>query len=181
IIADTRRAGEVIRGIRGMVRKGEVTRIPVNLNNIVTDVMLLVRSEALERHCVIITELDHELPMVIANPVLLQQVLINIIVNAFDAMAETPVADRRVIIRTEHEPPGSAKVNVRDFGTGLPVENPQRIFQHFFSTKHHGLGVGLPIVQSIITSHGGELAATNAEGGGACVYFSLPATSEETV
>jgi PAS domain S-box-containing protein len=181
IIADTRRAGEVIRGIRNMVRKGEEKRVPVNLNNIVDDVMLLVRSEALERQCVITTELDPKLPMVIANPVLLQQVLINIIVNAFDAMAETPVADRRVIIRTEHETNGSVKVNVRDFGTGLPVENPQRIFQHFFSTKRQGLGVGLAIVQSIIVSHGGELTAMNAEGGGACVYFSLPAISGATV
>jgi two-component system sensor kinase FixL len=178
IVADARRAGEVIRGIRGMVHKGEVARGPVNLNTIVADVVLFVRSEALKRHCVITAELDPKLPIVIANPVLLQQVLINIIVNALDAMAETPVAQRRVIIRTEPEPKGSVRVSVRDFGTGLPVENPLRIFQHFFSTKRDGLGVGLAIVRSIITSHGGELAAMNAEGGGACVYFSLPATAE---
>jgi two-component system, LuxR family, sensor kinase FixL len=180
VIADTRRAGQVIQGIRGMVRKGEVKRVPVNLNNIVADVMLFVRSEALERHCVLTTELDPKLPMVIANPVLLQQVLINIIVNAFDAMAETPIADRRVIIGTQRGLNGSMQVNVRDFGTGLPVENPQQIFQHFFSTKRHGLGVGLAIVRSIIASHGGELAAMNVEGGGACVCFSLPAISEGT-
>jgi signal transduction histidine kinase len=177
IIADARRAGEVIRGIRSLVRKGEVARDPVNLNSIIADVVSFVRSEALEKHCVIITEPDPDLPIVIANPVLLQQVLINIIVNAFDAMGDTPLGDRRVIICTNGETAGKVEVSVRDFGTGLPMENPQRIFQNFFSTKREGLGVGLAIVQSIIASHGGELGARNAEGGGACIYFSLPVIS----
>jgi PAS domain S-box-containing protein len=181
IIADARRAGEVIRGIRSLVRKGEVARGPVNLNSIVADVVQFVRSEALERHCVVITKPDPKLPIVIANPVLLQQVLINILVNAFDAMADTPFGDRRVIIRTTCETAGKVKVCVRDFGIGLPMDNPQRIFQNFFSTKREGLGVGLSIVQSIIASHGGELGASNAEGGGACIYFSLPAISEGPV
>jgi signal transduction histidine kinase len=140
--------------------------------------VLFVRSDAVERHCAIVTDLDPKQPMVKANPVLLQQVLLNIIINAFDAMRETPVPERRVIIRTECEIGGSVRVSVRDFGTGLPTENPERIFEHFFSTKHDGLGMGLAIVRSIITSHGGDLAAVNAEGGGACVYFSLPAVTE---
>jgi len=178
VVADARRAGEIIRGIRGMVRKGEEVRSSVNLNSIIGEVVLFVRSDAVERHCAIVTDLDPKLPMVKANPVLLQQVLLNIIINAFDAMRETPVPERRVIIRTECEIGGSVRVSVRDFGTGLPTENPERIFEHFFSTKHDGLGMGLAIVRSIITSHGGDLAAVNAEGGGACVYFSLPAVTE---
>ena len=159
-----------------MARKSEEARGPVDLNSIIADVVLFVRSDALERHCAIVTEPDPKLPMVRANPVLLQQVLLNIIINAFDAMPETPTVDRRVIIQTECD--RRVRVSVRDFGIGLPAENPERIFEHFFSTKHDGLGMGLAIARLIIASHGGELAAANAEGGGTCVHFWLPALAE---
>jgi signal transduction histidine kinase len=93
-------------------------------------------------------------------------------------MSETPVAERRVIIRTERESDGRLRVSVRDFGIGLPPGNSERIFENFFSTKRDGLGMGLAIVRSIVVSHEGELAAVNAEGGGTCVYFSLPVIAE---
>jgi PAS domain S-box-containing protein len=178
VVADARRAGEIIRGIRSMVRKGDGQREPVNLNKVITDVEMLVRSDAVERHCAVLTEPDPKLPMVKANPVQLQQVLLNIIINAFDAMCQIPAADRRVIIRTESLSGGGVQVVVRDFGAGLPAENPQRIFEQFFSTKRDGLGMGLAIARSIIASHGGKLGAGKAEGGGTCVYFSLPAVTE---
>jgi DNA-binding CsgD family transcriptional regulator len=92
----------------------------------------------------------------------------------FEAMRETPVAERRMIIRSERKSDGRVRVSVRDFGTGLPAEEPERIFERFFSTKREGMGMGLAIARSIIASHGGELAAANAQGGGACVHFSLP-------
>jgi PAS domain S-box-containing protein len=174
VVEDGRRAGEIIRGIRGMVRKGEEVRDSVNLNDVIAVVLRLVHSEALERHCVLVTELDPELPLVEADRVQLQQVLLNLVVNAFEAMRETPVAKRRVIIRSERESGSRVRVSVRDFGTGLPVEEPERIFERFFSTKREGMGMGLAIARSIIASHEGELAAANAEGSGACVYFSLP-------
>ncbi|MBV8275736.1 MAG: PAS domain S-box protein, partial [Verrucomicrobia bacterium] len=174
VIMDARRAGEIIRGIRDMVRKGEGVRTTVDLNHIITEVVHFVRSDALERHCDILTELDPKLPAVSANPVLVQQVLLNIVINAFDAMRQTPSAERRVIIRSERQSDGKASISVRDFGTGLPAENPERIFEPFFSTKRDGLGMGLSIARSIISSHGGELSATNAEGGGTLVHFSLP-------
>ena len=178
VVADARRAGEIIRGIRGMARKGEQVPSSVNLNSIIAEVVRFIHSDALQRQCAIVMELDPKLPIIKANSVLLQQVLLNVIVNAFDAMRETPVVKRSVIIRTECEFGGAARVSVRDFGTGLPAENPERIFEHFFSTKHDGLGMGLAIVRSIIASHGGELTAMNADGGGACFYFSLPAVPE---
>jgi two-component system sensor kinase FixL len=176
VIADTRRAGEIIRGIRNMVQKGEAARTSVNLNDIVADVMRFAGSDALERHCTALSELDPNLPVVSANAVQLQQVLLNIIINAFDAMKEIPIVERRVIVRTERDSDKSVRVSVHDFGIGLPVENPERIFEHFFSTKRDGLGMGLSIARSIISSHGGELSAENAKGKGACVHFSLPAT-----
>jgi C4-dicarboxylate-specific signal transduction histidine kinase len=178
VVEDGRRAGEIIRGIRGMVHKGKEVRSPVNLNDVIADVLRFVRSDALERHCVLVPEPDPELSSVEADRVQLQQVLLNLVVNAFEAMRETPVAQRRVIIRSERESHDRERVSVRDFGTGLPAEESERIFEQFFSTKHEGMGMGLAIARSIIASHGGELAAANAQGGGAYVYFSLPVTGK---
>jgi PAS domain S-box-containing protein len=178
VVADGRRAGEIIRGIRGMVRKSEEVRGAVNLNDVIAGVLRFVRSDALERHCVLLTEPDPELPLVEADQVQLQQVLLNLVVNAFEAMRETPAAERRVIIRSERGPDGHVRVSVRDFGIGLPAEESQRIFEQFFSTKPEGMGMGLAIAHSIIASHGGELTAGNAQGGGACVHFWLPAFAE---
>jgi PAS domain S-box-containing protein len=178
VVADGRRAGEIIRGIRGMVRKGEAVRGPVNLNDVIASVLRFVGSDAPGRHCRLVTETDPELPLVEADQVQLQQVLLNLVVNAFEAMRETPAAQCRVIIRSERESDSRVRVSVRDFGTGLPAGEPQRIFEQFFSTKREGMGMGLAIARSIITSHGGELAATNAQGGGACAHFSLPLIAE---
>ena len=178
VVEDGRRAGEIIQGIRGMVHKGQEVRGPVNLNDVIASVLKFVHSDALERHCALVTEPDSELAPVEGDRVQLQQVLLNLIVNAFEAMRETPVTKRRVIIRSERESGGRVRVSVRDFGTGLPVEEPERIFERFFSTKHEGMGMGLAIARSIIVSHGGELAAATAEDGGACVYFSLPAVGK---
>jgi PAS domain S-box-containing protein len=178
IVMDTRRAGEIIRSIRVMVRKGEGARISVNLNSIINGVIQLVHSDALERHCTVTSKLDPNLPVVSANPVLIQQVLLNIVINALDAMRQTPTPKRRVTISSRQHARDQVWIGVRDYGTGLPQENPDRIFEPFFSTKQDGLGMGLSIARSIISSHGGELAAENAEGGGAWVHFSLPATEE---
>jgi PAS domain S-box-containing protein len=178
VVMDARRAGEIIRNIRVMVRKGEGARIPVNVNNIIAEVVQLMHSDTLERHCTVLSKPDPDLPAVSANPVLIQQVLLNIVINAFDAMRQTPAAKRRVIISSRSDTDHKVWIGVRDFGPGLPKENPDRIFDPFFSTKQDGLGMGLSIARSIISSHGGELAAENAEGGGAWVHFSLPATEE---
>jgi two-component system sensor kinase FixL len=178
VVADGRRAGEIIRGIRGMVLKGNEVRDPVNLNDVIASVLKLVRSDALGHHCALVTEPDPELPLVEADSVQLQQVLLNLVVNAFDAMRETPAAERRIIIRSECKSDGGVRVSVRDFGTGLPAEGSKRIFEPFFSTKREGMGMGLAIARSIITSHGGELAAANVEGGGTHVHFSLPVIAE---
>jgi PAS domain S-box-containing protein len=179
VVTDVRRADGIIRGIRDMVRRGEGARVSVNLNSIVSEVLHFVRSDALERHCRVLSELDPDLPAVSANPIQIQQVLLNIVLNAFDAMRQIPVAERRVIIRSNEESGGKVCVSVRDYGTGLPKENPDQIFEPFFSTKRDGLGMGLSIARSIISSHGGELIASNPEGGGACVGFCLPRAEED--
>ena len=178
IVEDGRRAGGIIRGIRSMVQKGNPTRSTVNLNDVIAYVLRLVHSDALERHCALVTQADPNLPLVEGDQVQLQQVLLNLVMNAFEAMGETPLSERRVIVRSERISDGRVRVSVRDFGTGLLVDNSERIFEHFFSTKQNGLGMGLAIVRSIVAAHDGELAAVNAEGGGTCAYFSLPGFRE---
>jgi C4-dicarboxylate-specific signal transduction histidine kinase len=161
-----------------MVRKGEEVRGPVNLNVVITSVLRFAGSDVLGHHCALVTETDPKLPLVEANQVQLQQVLLNFVVNALEAMREKPAAERRMIIRSERESDGRVRVSVRDFGTGLPAQDSQRIFERFFSTKREGMGMGLVIARSIIASHGGELVAANAQGGGASVHFSLPVIAE---
>ena len=124
------------------------------------------------------TELDPLLPKVDANSVQLQEVLLNLIQNAFEASEEVPRARRRVIISTERDGDYAVRVSVRDFGPGLPLDLPERVFERFFSTKPEGLGIGLFISRSIIAAHGGTLSAENAEGGGAQFCLRLPAAKE---
>ncbi|HEX5176313.1 MAG TPA: MASE1 domain-containing protein, partial [Chthoniobacteraceae bacterium] len=175
IAADGRRAGEVIRGIRGMVRKVESDRRTLDVNEIIAGVLRLVRADALAHGCTLTTELDSPLPRIFGDPVQLQQVLLNLIINAFDAMRKTPGAPCRVEIASRRADANSVKVSVRDFGPGLPADGSRRLFERFFSTKTEGMGMGLAIARSIIEGHAGTLDAENADGGGARFWFCIPA------
>jgi two-component system sensor kinase FixL len=180
ISLDGERAGKIIRGIREMVRKGNPAREPVDMNQVVKDVVRLTNSDAVRNGCVLVTELDSQLPPVEADAVQLQQVLLNLILNAFEAMQVTPLDHRRVMLSTTTLRPASqanaaVRTTVRDFGTGFSEKVRQRIFEHFFSTKKDGLGMGLAIARSIVESFGGVLDATNATGRGAIFHFTLPA------
>jgi two-component system sensor kinase FixL len=180
ISLDGERAGKIIRGIREMVRKGNTARAPVDMNQVVKDVVRLTNSDAVRHGCVLVTELDSQLPLVEADAVQLQQVLLNLILNAFDAMQETALNRRRVVLSTSSlatssPAHGVVRTTVRDFGTGLSEKAYQRIFEHFFSTKKDGLGMGLAIARSIVESFGGVLDASNATDGGAIFHFTLPA------
>jgi signal transduction histidine kinase len=121
------------------------------------------------------TLLDPNLPAVEANPIQLQQALINLVINAFDAMRTTALSRRKLVIVTERNGDGAICTSVRDYGVGIPDEARDRLFDHFFTTKTEGLGMGLGIVRSIVESHGGTIAAENVEGGGARFHFTLPA------
>jgi len=181
IVADGRRAGDVIRGIRSMVRKGETARQRVNLNDVVTNVAQMVNSNATLNSCRLETLLEPNLPTIEADPIQLQQVLLNLIINAFDAMSETPAHRRKVAIATEWNGDGAICTSVRDYGVGISEEARERMFEQFFTTKAKGLGMGLAIVRSIVESHDGTIAAENADGGGARFYFTLPAKPEPLV
>jgi signal transduction histidine kinase len=176
MVADSQRAGEVIRGIRALVRKDKsVVRSVLNLNAVIADTLRLVGSDVLLRESVVTTEMDHNLPQVEAAPVQIQQVLLNLIMNSLDAVQALPPAERRIIVTTRSLSGDSAEVSVRDFGTGLPKDRPQKVFDHFFSTKQTGMGMGLTIVRSIIEMHGGTISAENAPDRGARFFFRLPA------
>ena len=174
IVADGRRAGDVIRGIQSMVKKGVAGRERVNLNDLVMEVVRMVKADAMLRSCALETLLGPDLPAVEADAIQLQQVLLNLVINAFDAMRDTPVLRRKVVIATERNGDGAIRTSVRDYGVGISEDARDRLFDHFFTTKAQGLGMGLAIVRSIVESHAGTIAAENADGGGARFHFTLP-------
>jgi PAS domain S-box-containing protein len=174
IVADGRRAGDVIRGVQSMVKKGAPARQRVNLNDLVMNVVHMVNADAVLHSCQMETLLEPNLPPIEADPIQLQQVLINLVINAFDAMRNTPLSRRKVVITTERNGDGAICTSVRDYGVGISEEAGERLFDHFFTTKAEGLGMGLGIVRSIVESHDGTVAAENVEGGGARFHFTLP-------
>lgn len=180
MISDSRRASDVIAGIRSLVRKETaVARSALNLNAIIEDTVRLVGSDVVLRESVVTTELDPQLPRVSAAPVQIQQVLLNLIMNALDAVEKLPPQERRIIIRTHSDRGDVAEITVRDFGIGLPKDQPEKVFDHFFSTKQKGMGMGLTIVKSIVEDHGGTIWAENAPDRGARMVVRLPAARDE--
>jgi two-component system sensor kinase FixL len=174
IVADGRRAGDVIRGVQSMVRKDAPARQRVNLNDLVINVARMVNPAAMLQSCAVETLLEPNLPTVEADPIQLQQVLLNLMINSFDAMRDTPLSSRKVVIATERNADNAIRASVRDYGVGISEEARDRIFDHFFTTKAQGLGMGLAIVRSIVESHGGTIVGENVEGGGAQFQFVLP-------
>lgn len=172
VFTDARRAGEIIHGIHRLVRKDDETRRAVDLNDVILEVLRLLHSDLLGRSATVETDLAPRLAAVSADPVHLQQAMLNLIMNSLEAMQQTPVPDRRILISTSAAN-GFVQVSVRDHGVGLPEGDPEKIFSHFFSTKPEGMGMGLTIVRSIVEAHGGELGAENVEGG-ARFFFRLP-------
>jgi two-component system sensor kinase FixL len=164
--------------IKGMLRKAEGTRQLMDLNDVIVQVLRLTQSDALVHDCTVLTEFDPALPKVEADVVQLRQVFLNLILNAFEASKDVPKRQRRVVVRTECAGDGAVRACVRDFGTGLPAEGPERIFDQFFSTKRDGTGMGLFISRSIVAAHRGTLWAENAPGGGSQFWLRVPASKE---
>jgi two-component system sensor kinase FixL len=178
--ADGRRAHDVIQNIRNTIKKGAAVRQRINLNDVVTNVAHLIQPNATVNSCEVQVFLDNDLPPTEGDPIQIQQVVINLVNNAFDAMHDMPLPGRKVEITTGRNGDETVSVCVRDYGEGIRKEARERLFEQFFTTKREGLGMGLAIVRSIIEAHGGHIAAENAEGGGARFYFTLP-THQETV
>ena len=174
VAADGQRAHDIMSEVRNTIKKGSAIRGRVNLNDVVKAVTHMVHPNAVAQLCKVEISLAPDLPAIEGDPTQIQQVLINLVQNGFDAMENTSL-DRRILnIMTSHEGDGTISVSVRDHGSGISGTARERLFERFFTTKEDGLGMGLAIVRSILEAHGGRIAAENAEGGGARFSFRLP-------
>ena len=174
IVADGRRAGEIVHGIRNMVRKGKERRSLIEINDTIQDLLRIVHAEAVGRDVTVVTEIDSEGCRVMADRVQLLQVLLNLTMNGFEAMSVIRSDARRLIIRAGRNGNGEICISVRDSGPGFPAGLAEQLFEPFFSTKAEGTGMGLAIARSIIEAHGGTLSGENCEDGGACFTVCLP-------
>jgi two-component system sensor kinase FixL len=179
IVKDNSRAGEVIRRMRALVKKEKIEFATVDLTGLIRDVVMLVHSDAILQNVKITLDFNNDLSFVRGDKVQIQQVVLNLMLNAFDAMTEGPVSEREVKLRMEADSAGFVQVAVSDCGTGLSSDKLDKMFQPFFTTKGEGLGMGLSICRSIIEAHGGRLWAENNELRGATFYFTLPVEGED--
>jgi signal transduction histidine kinase len=176
VVDDGRRASDIIGRIRLLFTKGAPEREWIDVNELSREMIILLRSEALREAISVRTELAAERPLVMGDRVQLQQVLLNLILNAIDAMKDTEGA-REFVITSRRDGEDQVRVSVSDTGVGLPPQ-PDQIFKPFFTTKQHGTGMGLSISRSIVESHGGRLWATNNPSRGATFHVALPANAD---
>jgi two-component system, LuxR family, sensor kinase FixL len=174
IVSSDKRAGAVITRLRALVRKEEAQHQPVNMNELVHEVLSLVSSDVLSRQIALRTELAPRLPGVLGDRVQLQQVLLNLVMNASDAVSATD-AREGVLLRSEPTENGHVRVSVADGGRGIPPHDLERIFEPFVTTKPQGMGLGLVVCRTIVKAHGGRLWAANRPEGGAILHLELPA------
>jgi PAS domain S-box-containing protein len=183
IVRDGNRASEVLKRVRALLKKAPLTKSPLNLNEVIQEVLALVGGELRKHGVEVSVELDFNLPSVMADFVQLQQVLLNLVMNAIEAM--TTITDRPRVLQIQsrlHDLAGQSAVlvAVRDSGVGLTADGMAGVFEAFYSTKPDGMGMGLWICQSIIEAHGGHLTAQPNDGVGATFQFALPASAEDS-
>jgi signal transduction histidine kinase len=174
IVKEGSRAGEVVGRIRALIKKAPARKDAVAINDAILEVIALTRTEAANNGIPVRTQLAEDLPRVQGDRVQLQQVLLNLIINAIEAMREVGEAERELLIGTRHEADG-VSVEVRDSGPGFAPAALERVFEAFYTTKTDGLGLGLSICRSIIESHDGQLWASPNEQRGAIFGFTVPA------
>ena len=175
IVTQDQRAGDVIHSLRLMLKKGELQEHcdDVDLNEVILDVVNLMRSDLINRNVTLDTNLAQKLPAIAGDRVQLQQVLLNLALNGCEAMADYNSSERRLLIASQWEN-GAVRVSVADRGSGIPEEKIQQVFDRFFTTKKEGMGLGLSVCRTIIDAHRGKIWATNDAGCGATFHFSLP-------
>jgi PAS domain S-box-containing protein len=180
MVGDVNRAAEIITRVRQFFRKGSELREPVDLNELIRGMVGILRNEVTQHSIGVRTELTAGLPLVTADRVQLQQVLMNLMINGIDAMKDVD-GQRQLTLISEISDDKLVLVSVRDTGPGLPAERADKVFTAFFTTKSHGTGMGLSISRSIIESHGGRLWAGTHSESGANFQFTLPPSTDEHV
>ncbi len=178
IADDDRRAGKVIQRMRSMLKRGQPRADAQDVNELAREVGKMVASDALLRGAAVRLDLAPGLPRVQGDRIQLQQVLLNLVVNGLDAVADRPPEERLVVVRTRKDGASRVVVSVEDTGKGLTEADLARVFEAFYTTKAEGLGVGLAISRSIVEAHGGRLSAENNVGAGATFRCALPVWEE---
>jgi PAS domain S-box-containing protein len=181
IVEDGMRAGNVIGGIRALIKKMPPRQACLDINEAIHEVIALTRGEAAKTGVSVQTDLADGLPLIYGDRVQLQQVILNLIINAIEAMSGVAETPRALLIGTGQAEPGGVLVAVRDSGPGLDPASLERLFDAFYTTKSGGMGMGLPICRSIITAHEGQLWASANEPRGAVFQFTLPVQRDKTV
>jgi C4-dicarboxylate-specific signal transduction histidine kinase len=177
LVADSRRAGQIVRRTREMFANRSVSRAPTDLNGVIRNVLDLLRTRLRDAGVQLELELDESLPEIEADKVQMQQVLMNLVLNAVDAMLEAGTR-RRVLSVQSRSIDGNAQVSVRDTGAGVPALDVEQVFEPFYTTKNDGIGIGLAISRSIVEAHGGAIRASADGGAGATFSFTLPAHAQ---
>ena len=178
IVQDNNRASEVIHHMRALVKKEQLELAQLNLAGVIGDVVALIHSEAILHSIGVELDLALDLPMARGDKIQLQQVILNLLLNAFDAMKDCPAGERTIIVQAARNGGSMVEIAVRDRGTGLATDKLDKIFQPFYTTKSEGLGMGLSISRSIVQAHGGTLRAKNNPDRGATFYFTIPVIVE---
>jgi len=174
IVDENNRAGDVIERLRSLLRKGERKAEPVEINELAKSTITLLHSELIGRRIAVETDLANGLPPTSGDPVQLQQVLLNLLMNAMDAMVSTPDARRRITVRTRAPEAGAVELQIRDRGPGIRTDDQVNLFKPFYTSKEHGLGLGLTICSTIAQAHGGTLSLLNHGDSGAVALLKLP-------
>jgi signal transduction histidine kinase len=174
IVRDGKRASDVIGRIRALSRKAAPQKDNLAINEVILDVMALTRGEAVKNSISVQTQLAEDLPLIQGDRIELQQVILNLIINAIEAMSDVRERSRELRITTRKDPSYGVLVTVRDSGPGVDPESLQRLFDAFYTTKPGGMGMGLSICRTIVEAHGGKIWASREAGPGATVQFALP-------
>ena len=180
-ISDANRVSEVIRGVRALANKSDMERVPLDLNDVVREVIALVQRELTSHRISVRTELAPDPPIVHGDRVQLQQVMINLVMNSIEAMEPVRDRSRELVIRSRQDDVHRVLLSVTDCGVGIASDDADRPFKAFFTTKSGGMGMGLSICRSIVEAHGGRLSASRNEGPGATFQFVLPFHQEHAL
>src|SRR5882672_3056913 len=179
VINDSCRASEVIRRVRALAKNSDIEKMPLDVNDVVREAIVLVQRELSSQFISLRTELASSLPMILGDRVQLQQVIINLVMNGIEAMQPITDRQRELVIRSGEDETRRVHVSVTDCGVGISAEIANRLFNAFFTTKSSGMGMGLSICRSIVEAHEGRLSASPNEGPGATFQFVLPSQLEE--
>jgi C4-dicarboxylate-specific signal transduction histidine kinase len=178
ITKEANRASEVIRRVRALANKSSIEKVPLDLNDVVREVIALVQRELISHQVSLRTEFAPALPMILGDRIQLQQVIINLVMNGIEAMQSVTDRPRELVIRSRQDETHRVLLSVTDCGVGISAENADRLFNAFFTTKSSGMGMGLSICRSIMDGHGGRLWTAANVPHGATFQFTLPVDAD---